>query len=58
MRALGRNGLQEWLLLLGFVAIVVTGVLTVALPELSKEPEAEPNTARDSGTHDSTAHAK
>lgn len=51
MRAIGRNALQEWLLLLGFIAIAVTGLLTVALPELSKEPEAGTGAARDSGAH-------
>ena len=41
--------LREWLLLLGFALLVVAAVLTVALPELSKEPEAGPNTGPDGG---------
>jgi hypothetical protein len=39
--------LREWLLLLGFALVVLAAVLTVALPELSKEPESGPNTTGD-----------
>jgi hypothetical protein len=41
--------LREWLLLLGFALVVVAAVWTVALPELSKEPESGPNTTGDAG---------
>ena len=49
MPAIGRAVLREWLLLLGFVLVVVAAVLTVAVPELSKEPEGEANSAGDAG---------
>ena len=39
--------LREWLLLLGFALVVLAAVLTVALPELSKEPESDANTSGD-----------
>ena len=39
MPTVTRGALREWLLLLGFALIVVAAVLTVAVPELSKEPE-------------------
>jgi hypothetical protein len=39
--------LREWLLLLGFALVVLAAVLTVALPELSKEPESDANTRAD-----------
>jgi hypothetical protein len=34
-----RPGLREGLLLLGFVMVVAAAVFTVAIPELSKEPD-------------------
>ena len=49
MPAIGRAALREWLLLLGFALVVLAAVLTVALPELSKEPEGEANQAGDAG---------
>jgi hypothetical protein len=41
--------LREWLLLVGFALVVLAAVLTVALPELSKEPESGPNSGGDAG---------
>jgi hypothetical protein len=59
MRAAGRFAAQEWLLLLGFVLVLAAGVFTVALPELSKEPEgAEPGAAAAAPAHDSAPKAK
>lgn len=49
MPAIGRAVLREWLLLLGFVLVVLAAVLTVVVPELSKEPEGETNSASDAG---------
>ena len=49
-KVLDRAALREWLMLLGFVLVVLAAVLTVALPELSKEPESEAaNTSADAG---------
>lgn len=45
----GRAVLREWSLLLGFALLVLAAVLTVAVPELSKEPEGEANSAADAG---------
>ena len=49
---IGRAALREWLLLLGFALILGAALWTVALPELSKEPEGEANSARDGGVPD------
>jgi hypothetical protein len=59
LRGGGRIALREWLLLLGFVLVLVAGVFTVALPELSKEPEgAEAGATAAVPAHDSSPKAK
>lgn len=40
-RRLDRARLREGLLWLGFLLVLVAAVATVAIPELSKEPESE-----------------
>jgi len=40
---------REWLLAVGFVLLVAAAVVSVALPELSKDPDGEPARVADAG---------